>query len=287
MMRSTFMQKAGERLVEEKDVLVRVVREAFYQKHEEASQELSKVESEDYLAELLHRIGQTLVEMNETGEKVYIEEWAKRFGKLAVESGVSVDRAMLVLPILRKEIYDFIREDFKQMNMPLEDYFYVADVINPMFDQVLYSFTHTYVEYNEQTFKQAQEELMELSVPVVPLTKEVAILPIIGTIDTHRSKELLEKSLNRGRELELSYLIVDLSGVHVIDTAIAHNLFQLNDALKIIGVTAVISGLRPELVQTIVNLGISFKHMHVVRNLEQALQLTGLKIRENSQVLKI
>ncbi|MCR6110181.1 STAS domain-containing protein [Bacillus sp. A301a_S52] len=286
-MPSKFMQKAGERLVEEKDRLVKDVREAFYQKHEKASQELSKVESKDYLVELLHRIGQTLIEMNETGEKIYIEEWAKRFGQLAVESGVSVDRAMLVLPFLRKEIYDFIRKDFRQMNMPLEDYFYVADVINPMFDQVVYSFTQTYVEYNEHTFKQAQEELMELSVPVVPLTKEVAILPIIGTIDTHRSKELLEKSLTRGRELELSYLIVDLSGVHVIDTAIAHNLFQLNDALKIIGVTAVISGLRPELVQTIVNLGISFKHMQVVSNLEQALQLTGLKIKENNQVLKL
>ncbi|PYZ94055.1 hypothetical protein CR194_00490 [Salipaludibacillus keqinensis] len=272
----------GESLIKNKHKLANEIKELYYAENPSHAQGqgLSEEESDRYTVEFIHKIGQSLVEEHQNDLKSMVQ-WGKQFGKISVESGIPADRTMRALPYLRKVLFEFIRSHFRNSSATFDDYFKVADTVNPFIDQTVYAFTQAYVEYNAETFRQAKSELMELSVPVVPLTKEVAILPIIGTIDTYRSKEMLDQSLNRGRELELSYLIVDLSGVHMIDTAIAHNLFQLNDALRVIGVTAIFSGLRPELAQTIVNLGITFDQMKVVRSLDQALKMTGLVIEVN------
>lgn len=275
----------GERIVGQREKISLEMNELFEEHHTMNYINLSKQEIHQYLMELLHIIGESLISDNQNKTLKNVHEWGKQFGKTAVNSGVSADEAMLFVPLLRKGIYEFIRTEFKEAKLTFDDYYFVADLVNPILDHTVYSFTQAYVEYNDDTFRKAKDELLELSVPVVPLTGEVAILPVIGTIDTHRSRELLDQSLSRGRELGLSYLIVDLSGVHIIDTATAQNLFQLNDALRVIGITSVFSGLRPELAQTIVNLGISFEHMKVVSNLEQALKLTGLHIGENNNTV--
>lgn len=283
------LAKVGQALINESDRLSKVIEEYHNdQNHYEYTDTgLTENEKHQYRVELLQLYGHALIQnsIDKQLDKVY--QWGKKFGERSVNSGVSVDAAMLTLPYYRKVIYEFIREEFNTDEFIFEDYFLMSDLINPLLDQVVYAFTQAYAEYNDNTFKKAQDELLELSVPIVPLTKTVAILPLVGTIDTYRSKELLEKSLSKGTELGLSYLIVDLSGVHIIDTAVAHNIFQLHDALKVVGITAIISGLRPELAQTIVNLGISFNNMKVARNLEQALMMTGLSIATEQEIYKI
>ena len=247
-------------------------------------QRLPKIELESQLTYLIQMIGEGL----STSSRTYayqvnlVETWGKEFGKTAVKSGITVDKGMKVVPYFRKVLFIYIRASFKKKERTLDEYFDVANIVHPFIDRAIYGFTEAYVEYNNETFQHAKDELLELSVPVVPLTKEVAILPIIGSIDTCRSAEMLDQSLTQGRELGLSYLIIDLSGVHMIDTAVAHNLFQLNDALNVVGITAVFSGLRPELAQTVVSLGISFKHITVTSTLERALEMTGLAIEKNN-----
>ncbi|WP_054637637.1 STAS domain-containing protein [Thalassobacillus sp. C254] len=108
------------------------------------------------------------------------------------------------------------------------------------------------MEYHEKKFIEAKGELIELSVPIVPITKDVAILPLVGTLDTYRTQELMEKTLKSGSDLGLTYLVIDLSGVHMIDTAVAQNLFQLREALQLLGITGIMAGVRPELAQTMV-----------------------------------
>lgn len=229
-----------------------------------------------YLTDLISE-QMILQEYTEFGGKVF--EWGKSFGQTAIRSGVNVEEGLLIVPFFRKVIISHIREIFLMNNHGIEEYFVMADFLHPMIDQTVYAFTEAYVEHHHVTYQHAQNELLELSVPVVPLTRDVAILPIIGTMNATRSEELLHKALNRGRELELSYIIIDLSGVHMIDTAVAQNLFQLHDALNVIGITAVFSGVRSELAQTMVNLGISFNHMHVTGTLPRALELAGVVIK--------
>ncbi|WP_161524743.1 STAS domain-containing protein [Alteribacter lacisalsi] len=232
--------------------------------------------------ELFTLLGKALTDEDDNlMDEVY--KWGKNAGKAAVSHGISADMALLALSPARRVIYRTLKEELIKSDLGFDAFFDVSDRVNAVLDQAIYAFTQAYVEYHDETFSQAQEELLELSVPVVPLTSTVAILPVIGTIDTHRSKKMLNQALERGSELSLNYLIIDLSGVHIIDTAVAHNLFQLNDALKVTGITAIISGLRPELAQTIVNLGISFNHMTVTSRLEQALEKTGLVIKTEEE----
>ncbi|WP_093072748.1 STAS domain-containing protein [Salisediminibacterium halotolerans] len=275
-----FMDEIGRGFIASAGAMAEDISLRFRQNEGTTYERIQESELHSHLSNLIEMIGNDLLTSEQGFNEVSAEKWGKDFGGKAVKSGVSVAKTMTILPYFRTVLFNYIRTAFENREGRLADYFQVADTVNPFIDRAVYAFTEAYVEHNNETFNHAKEELLELSVPVVPLTSDVAILPIIGTIDTRRSAELLDKSLNKGRELGLSYLIVDLSGVHMIDTAVAHNLFQLNDALSVVGITAVFSGLRPELAQTIVSLGISFKHMTVTSNLQRALELTGLVIEE-------
>ncbi|MBM7097428.1 STAS domain-containing protein [Bacillus sp. H-16] len=285
MMSENHMVKIGEAIIERSEELsIRLSREHDGKYSSSQNLSYSAEETIEHRKGFFVLLGEALLtgDIEEKLNQVYM--WGKNAGKEAVKHGISADTAVLSLNPIRKALYEAIREEFNKLGLGFDAYFDVSDRLDPIIDHAVYSFTQAFVEYNDETFSQAQDELLELSVPVVPLTGNVAILPVIGTIDTFRSKKMLDQALERGTELGLSYMIIDLSGVHMIDTAVAHNLFQLNDALKIVGIKAIISGLRPELAQTIVSLGISFNHMTVTNSLEQALMKTGLTIQPEDTV---
>ena len=270
----------GEKMIEQKESIAWIVEDLSNQGNE-FSENAKKIDMKQVIqlrAEFIGLIGEclTIEHQGQELEKVY--EWGKRTGDYGCRMNVPLDEALLALPHYRKAIYEFINTEFRNEELTFNDYYILSERINPVIDKATYAFTQSYVEYNEKVFNKAKEELIELSVPIVPLTKDVAILPLVGTLDTYRAKELLEKTLETGSSLGLEYLIIDLSGVHMIDTAVAHNLIQLHSALKLVGITAIIAGLRPELAQTMVALGISLKEMKVVHSLPQALPLTGLRI---------
>lgn len=128
---------------------------------------------------------------------------------------------------------------------------------------------HTYIQQKLH----AQRELIdELGSPVIRLNKDLALLPLIGDIDTVRAKNLLEKTLRQCAEGQFSRLLIDLSGVVMIDTMVAHQIFQMIEALDMIGVKSILSGIRPEIAQTAVQLGIDFNNIAIVSTLEEAIK---------------
>ncbi|WP_051314646.1 STAS domain-containing protein [Alteribacter aurantiacus] len=285
MMSGNHMVTIGEVIIERsEEIAIRLSEEHDENYNSCPNHGLTIEETNEYRKSFFIMLGEALKSGKSEDKLNQVYLWGKEAGKTAVKNGVSADTAILQLSPLRKVLYEAIREEFQKLALGFDAYFAVSDRLDPLIDHAVYSFTQAFVEYNEETFSRAQDELLELSVPVVPLTRNVAILPVIGTIDTYRSKKMLDQALQKGTELGLSYMIIDLSGVHMIDTAVAQNLFQLNDALKIVGIKAIISGLRPELAQTIVSLGISFNQMTVTNNLEHALMKSGLTIQpENDE----
>ncbi|QKS70698.1 STAS domain-containing protein [Paenalkalicoccus suaedae] len=268
----------GEALQHSKETIAHDIYQSFRTKHDV---QFSKIPQDSFLKKLeayVEILGSELKEHATEDTNLAAREWGKEFGNHAASLGLSAEKAMLVVPILRRTLYEIIRAEFGREVHDVKDYYEIADAIDPILDRTIYAFTQEYVEENEKSLAQVQAEVMELSVPVVPLTQEVAILPIIGTINSTRSQLLLTQALDRGRELKLSHLIVDLSGVHVMDTYVAQNLFNLHDALKVVGIKAIFSGLRPSLAQTLVHLGISFEHVAVVSNLKQALKMADLSL---------
>ncbi|PKR83678.1 hypothetical protein CWO92_17990 [Heyndrickxia camelliae] len=96
----------------------------------------------------------------------------------------------------------------------------------------------------------------DLNVPIIPLTDSMAILPIIGMVDTKRAKNIQLRVLEQIHKQELKHVIIDLSGVAYLDTGVLSHLFNIINGIRIQGCNAVLTGIRPEITNSIVELGI-------------------------------
>lgn len=127
----------------------------------------------------------------------------------------------------------------------------------------------------------AQRQIQNLSVPIVPLTEGIAILPVIGNITRRRVEQLVEVALVRSQELNLDYLFVDLSGITEMDQSAADSLMKITNLLNLLGVKPVLTGLRPETVLQTNQLGIELKHVMIEANLERALSKIGFSLQKD------
>ncbi|WP_377891054.1 STAS domain-containing protein [Alkalihalobacillus sp. R86527] len=200
-----------------------------------------------------------------------IEQWGKQTGELAVRFEVELDASLKSTSGFRNMIWNKIEEISNEEGISLKTIFEVARIIDPLLDQVVYAFSSAYVEAYRDDIDKARESFLELSAPIVPILEGVAILPIIGDIDTYRASLLLEKSLEGATSKNLSHLFIDLSGVNIVDTMVANNIFKIIDSLELIGVKGILAGIRPEVAMTMVSLGIEFKGVQTHSTLKQAL----------------
>lgn len=135
----------------------------------------------------------------------------------------------------------------------------IVDAIN----QIILQFTNQHTQAAENRLNAQQEMIIEMSAPVILLSKDVGFLPLIGEINTHRAQVIFEKALAQSSDRHLRKLFVDLSGVPIIDTMVAHQIFQLISGLKLIGVQTALSGISPEIAQTAVQLGLKFNDIEI------------------------
>lgn len=124
--------------------------------------------------------------------------------------------------------------------------------------------------------------LKELSAPLIPVFEKISVMPLIGTIDTERAKLIMENLLNGVIEHRSEVVLIDITGVPVVDTMVAHHIIQASEAVRLVGAKCILVGIRPEIAQTIVNLGIdlgNFPTKNTLKNgIEAALELTNKKI---------
>ncbi len=173
---------------------------------------------------------------------------------------------------VRNQYFKYVRK-FAEMNPTITrdevDAWY--DVILKEMDEVILRFVEATYKYSQKILKAQQATINELSAPVISISNHQGLLPLIGDIDTSRAKMILENTLKQCSKRDIHHLFVDLSGVAMIDTMVAHQIFQLLNALKLIGVKTTLSGIRPEIAQTAVQLGLSFKDTEIRTSLAQAL----------------
>jgi len=132
----------------------------------------------------------------------------------------------------------------------------------------------------EALIKRQREDLMELSTPVIKLWEGILVLPIVGTLDSERSRVMVEQLLQALSETNCSIAIVDISGVPTVDTLVAQHLMKAIDAARLMGGECIISGIRPEIANTIVNLGLDLSKVKTKSTMSKALQdaFTMLKL---------
>ncbi len=133
--------------------------------------------------------------------------------------------------------------------------------------------TEVYQESREGVIHRQQQELMELSTPVVQLWDEVLALPLIGTLDSARTQVVMENLLQRVVETGARIAIIDITGVPTVDTLVAQHLMKTVAATRLMGADCIISGIRPQIAQTIVHLGVNLNDIVTKATLADAFQI--------------
>jgi rsbT co-antagonist protein RsbR len=130
----------------------------------------------------------------------------------------------------------------------------------------------TYVNTRDAVITEQSEQLLELSTPVVKLWDGVVAVPLIGTLDSARSQVVMERLLQMLVDTGSPYAILDITGVPAVDTQVAQHILKTVMAAQLMGAQCIISGIRPQIAQTIVSLGIEFGEIVTKANLSDALQ---------------
>ncbi|MDQ0273206.1 STAS domain-containing protein [Cytobacillus purgationiresistens] len=147
-----------------------------------------------------------------------------------------------------------------------------------MISEIINDYTSTW----ERTISNQKMALQELSAPLIPVFDGITVMPLVGTIDTDRAKQIMENLLQGAVKHRSEVVLIDITGVPVVDTMVAHHIIQAAGAVRLIGATCMIVGIRSEIAQTIVSLGIDLSRVITKNTLksgvEAALEITNCKI---------
>ena len=155
--------------------------------------------------------------------------------------------------------------------------FDAAWVGSRMVDRLAQFTATTYQRMREDVINRQQQELLELSTPVVKLWDGVLAVPMIGTLDSSRTQLVMETLLTRIVETGSELAIIDITGVPTVDTLVAQHLLKTVTAIRLMGADCIISGIRPQIAQTIVHLGIDLQGITTKASLADALRVAMTK----------
>lgn len=160
---------------------------------------------------------------------------------------------------------------------------------NHLLDMLGLFTSESFQQNREQIIQRQQQDMLELSTPVVSLWDGVLALPIIGTLDSERSQAVMESLLVKIVETRSAIAIIDITGVPTVDTLTAQHLLKTVTAARLMGAECIISGIRPQIAQTIVHLGIDLATIATKASLRDAFALaldrSNLTIAKKSRVV--
>ncbi|MCY9108487.1 STAS domain-containing protein [Bacillus atrophaeus] len=265
----------GEKIVQYEEALAQNVADieinSLGRRLEEDRQALPGI---TYREQLITYLGQALYQdMQEVTER--ISEWSKQTGEMFIRLNVSLSESLRAISFYRTVIWNVFTEELEQRKFAAITMLDVSKMLDPLFDKVSSIIGEVYEQHNNRLMKIAYTALEELSVTVVPVAETIAVIPLVGAIDTHRAKLIMDISLNEGARLKLKHIILDVSGVPLIDTMVADQIFHIVNALRLTGIKAMITGIHPEIAQTIVSLGLDFGDIKTRATLQQALKELG------------
>jgi len=184
--------------------------------------------------------------------------------------GASSSQTATFVYSLKKPIFARLRAAYGNDASKLaESTWSASEMIDKMGLHTVESFQKT----REDIIRRQQEEMLELSTPVVKLWEGVLALPMIGTLDSSRTQIVMESLLQRIIDTGSELAIIDITGVPTVDTLVAQHLLKTVTAIRLMGADAIISGIRPQIAQTIVHLGIDLEGITTKASLADALAL--------------
>lgn len=184
------------------------------------------------------------------------------------------------LQVFRRVTTEFILEKSGELDSP-----YISKVLKSVdiwVEPIIRQLVNEYSGSWEHIVSLQRVALQELSAPLIPVMEGITVMPLIGTIDTERAKLIMENLLEGTIKHNSDVVLIDITGVPVVDTMVAHHIIQAAEAVRLIGSTCILVGIRPEIAQTIVNLGIDLGKFPTKSSLkkgfQKALEMTNRRI---------
>ncbi len=199
----------------------------------------------------------------------------------AIQGFTPSETAMFVFS-LKQPIFELLRKEIQDPAKFAGESWRVTVLLDNL---GLYTI-EVYQKGREAVIARQQEEMMELSTPVVELWNNIVALPLIGTLDSARTQVVMESLLEKIVENEAMIAIIDITGVPTVDTLVAHHQLKTVAAARLMGADCINSGKRPQIAQTIVHLGVNLSDVVTKATLADAfavaLQRTGASVTRNS-----
>ena len=205
-----------------------------------------------------------------TAEWADVRSFLDELSRRRVEAGYSSDETASFIFSLKRPLFDVLKDESGNDAARFADSVWSATVL---LDALGLHTVKTFQRAREQVINRQQQELLELSTPVVKLWDGILALPMIGTLDSARTQVVMESLLQKIVETESQMAIIDITGVPTVDTLVAQHLLKTVTALRLMGADCIISGVRPQIAQTIVHLGVDLQGVTTKANLADALAL--------------
>lgn len=212
-------------------------------------------------------------------------EWAhmrdvlNEVSRSRVQLGFTPTQVATFVFSVKSPIFNVLRKEFGKDAQLLADEIYRSSLL---IDELGLYTTEVFQRSREEVIRLQQQEMLELSTPVVKLWEGILALPLIGTLDSARTQIVMETLLQKIVETGSSVAIIDITGVPTVDTLVAQHLIKTVTAARLMGADCIISGIRPQIAQTIVHLGVGLGDVTTKAGLADAfmvaLSRTGLAI---------
>src|SRR5712692_10378165 len=242
------------------------------------AQLLTAMTKEEIFAEATS-VYDSYVEVLQTGTFEALQTYARNLSERIIPRGVEthevVGIVLLLRDVLARSLFAKYQTDFKKLNR-------ILDAYEPAANRIANTVAVGFVQERERVIRQQQEAIRELSTPVLQVRERLLILPIIGVIDPQRARQLTEQLLRGIRTNRAKVVVIDITGVAAMDVTVANHLVQTVEASRLLGATVIVTGLSPEIAQTLVTIGVDLGKMNTVGDLqggiEQAERVLGYKV---------
>lgn len=199
-----------------------------------------------------------------------VREFLENISRSRVTQGFSSDETAMFIFSFKKPLFSRIRQQpGRNADQITADTWEATSLLDSL---GLYT-VRVFQKTREDVIERQQQELLELSTPVVKLWDGVLALPMIGTLDSSRTQIVMESLLQRIVDTGSEVAIIDITGVPTVDTLVAQHLLKTVTAIRLMGADAIISGVRPQIAQTIVHLGVDLAGVTTKASLADALAL--------------
>src|SRR6218665_113969 len=198
-----------------------------------------------------------------------VRELLERLSRSRSLLGFSPSETATFIFSFKQPLFGALRREWTREPQVLADELWNATLL---LDKLGLFTTEVHQRTREEVIHRQQQEMMELSTPVVQLWDRIVALPLIGTLDSGRTQTVMETLLQRIVETSAEIAIVDITGVPTVDTLTAQHLIKTVTATRLMGAECVISGIRPQIAQTIVHLGVDLSGVVTKSSLARAFR---------------